>query len=270
MKKLIYDFLKEILPESVQSTLRRIIYAHRNKNFQPYLTEKKVEGISFKFWIGDIEGRDWYDSQATGLDWIEMRFIRDHLIKSGDIVLECGAHHGLGTILFSNWVGAKGKVVAFEPLPQNCNIITKNIELNKLKNIQLENKAIGEMNGRIKINPVSDSYIIRSGKGIEVELIPLDDFAHLNPGFLKIDVEGFELQVLKGAEKILRERPRIAIEIHTEMLSRYKTSVNEILKILNLDHYEVWIQWDDRKEPEEYDFEKPITKRVHLFCIPKQ
>jgi FkbM family methyltransferase len=225
--------------------------------------------VTFDFWIGDAEGRDWYDSEDIGAGWIEMRFIRDNMIKPGDVILECGAHHGCGTILLSNWVGENGKVIAFEPLPTNFDIVNKNIELNGIKNIKIENKAVGANNGLIRINGVSNSFITMSKQGIEVELIQLDDYQHMNPNFLKIDVEGFEQQVLKGAQTILRKRPKLAIELHTEMLSRYGTSVNDILNSIGIDDYNLWIQWDDMEEPEEYNNKNPIKKRVHLFCIPK-
>ena len=87
------------LPESVKSIFRRSIYEIRNRRFQPYLKKKSIEGVSFDFWIGDIDGRDWYDLKCTDPIWIEMRFTRDHMIERGDVILECGAHHGCTTIL---------------------------------------------------------------------------------------------------------------------------------------------------------------------------
>ena len=154
-----------------------------------------------------------------------MRFIMDHLIGQGDVVLECGGHHGCTAIVLSNWVGGDGKVVTFEPLPANYGIIDKNIQQNGLQNVILERKVVGAERGKITIKNASNSSVTLSGEGVEVELTCLDEFEHLNPAFIKIDVEGFEMQVLQGAKKILSTRPKLAIEIHSERLSRYGASV---------------------------------------------
>jgi hypothetical protein len=96
----------------------------------------------------------------------------------------------------------------------------------------------------------------------------LDEYKQLNPTFLKIDVEGFEVQVLQGAKQVLSTRPKLAIEIHTDILSKYGTNVQDLLRLIDLENYKLWIQWEDGKVPEEYDLRTPIEKRVHLFGIP--
>jgi FkbM family methyltransferase len=256
----------KIVPQFVRTALKKILYDLRQRNFKPYLTKKNLDGIVFDFWIGDTDGRDWY-GQADRLSF-EMRFIRDHMIEPGDVVLDCGAHHGRSAILFSKWVGDKGKIVAFEPLPKNCDILGKNIALNEITNIVLERKAVGAHRGRIRIDGVSDSTVIFSKQGLEVEVTCLDDYAHLNPAFVKVDVEGFEHQVLQGAQRVLSKRPKLAVEIHGNKLSKYGASLEDILNAIGLDRYNLWIQWKDSEEPKQYDTKEPITQRVHLFCLP--
>ncbi len=266
----ILDTLKKALPKPVKEVLRRTVYHLRNRRpFKPYLKKKNIEGVVFDFWIGDRDGRDWYDLKCTDPVWVEMRFIKDHLIGLGDVILECGGHHGCTTILLSNWVGAGGKVVTFEPSPANCAIIEKNIQQNELRNVSLERKAVGAEQGIITINDASNSSVTLSGKGIEVELTSLDEYEHLNPTFLKIDVEGFEMKVLEGAKKILSTHPKMAIELHTDQLSHYGASVQDLFRLIDFENYKVWIQWEDGQQPEEYDMTTPIKKRVHLFFIPR-
>jgi len=264
----IFDTVKRALPIPIKEVLKPIYDRLRNRPFKPYLKKKNIEGVVFDFWIGDRDGRDWYDLQCTDPVWVEMRFIKDHLIGRGDVVLECGGHHGCTAIVLSNWVGAAGKVVTFEPSPANCDIIEKNIQQNGLRNVTLERKAVGAERGIITISDASNSSVTPSGKGRRVELICLDEYEHLNPTFLKIDVEGFEMQVLQGAKQILSTRPKLAIEIHTENLSKYGASVQDLFRLIDVENYKLWIQWEDGKEPEEYDMRTPIEKRVHLFGIP--
>lgn len=81
------------------------------------------------------------------------------MIQPGDVVFEYGGHHGCTAIVLSKWVGANGKVVPFEALPANCDIIEKNIQLNNLQNIYLERKAVGAKHGKITIENSSDSSV---------------------------------------------------------------------------------------------------------------
>jgi FkbM family methyltransferase len=271
-KKIMDSFLRTVkrtLPDPVKQLLRRALFPLRNKGlFKPYVIKKDMEGVVFDFLIGDRTGRDWYDRECINNPvWLEMRFIRDQLIEQGDVILECGGHHGCSAILLSNWVGPRGKVVTFEPFPENCDILEKNIKLNRLKNVSLQRNAVGAERGKITID-ASISAVNLSGKGIEVDVTCLDVFEHLNPTFLKIDVEGFEMQVLQGAKNILAKRPKLAIEIHAELLSQYGCSVGDLFKLIKVENYKLWIQWKDNQPPEEYDMKTPIEKRVHLFCVP--
>ena len=108
----------------------------------------------------------------------------------------------------------------------------------------------------------------------EVETTDLDTYAeqqNLHPTFIKIDVEGYEFEVLKGARKILETTPKILLEIHTEQLFLYGTSVKDLFDLIDLSRYKNWIQLDDRKTPVEFDPKLPpnVEKRAHLYAIPK-
>lgn len=265
----ILGIMKRALPKPILEVLRQFVYPLRTRLFfKPHVIKKNMEGVVFDFWIGDRIGRDWYERECINNPiWLEMRFIKDHIIEQGDVVLECGGHHGCSAILLSDWVGDSGKVVTFEPFPANCDILEKNIQLNGLKNVNLQRKAVGAERGTVSISGSSFS-VNPFGKGVKVDLTCLDEYEHLNPTFIKIDVEGFEVQVLQGSKNILSKRPKLAIEIHAEFLSQYGTSVDDLFKLINVENYKVWIQWKDDQQPEEYDMKTPIEKRVHLFCIP--
>jgi len=264
----VFQEIKRVLPESVKEVLRRVVYPERYRQFKPYLKEKNIEGVVFDLWICDKDGRDWYDLQSTDPEWLEMRFLKDHMIEKDDVILECGGHNGCTAVVLSKWIGEGGKVITFEALPKNCDIIEMNIEQNSLQNVTLERKAVGAKRGKITIVDTSNSSVATSGQGIEVELTCLDEYEHLNPTFIKIDVEGFEVQVLRGARRILSKRPKFAIEIHTGAFAKYGDSMDDLFRLIGVENYKLWIQWDDNEQPEEYDMRTPIEKRVHLFGIP--
>jgi len=241
-------------------------------------------------------GQKWYsqpqhkdESEETAEKQVlEMEFVRNNLIQSGDIVFECGGHHGWTAIQLSKWVGTEGKVISFEANSKNKNIIEQNIEINHLANVVVEHKAVSSEPGSITIFKKSNASIIpkfipknlRSTRmfnviyGLEeVQTIDLDTYAAENnimPTFLKIDVEGYEFEVLKGAKKILETAPKILLEIHTEQLFMYGTSVEDLFDAINLSRYKTWIQLDDKKTPVEFDPQSPpkIEKRAHLYAIP--
>ena len=259
--------LVSALPQSVRTALKRIDFHLRQRGFTPYLRRKNLDGTVFDFWIADTDARDWYD--RTDRLTIELRFTRDHLIGAGDVVFDCGAHHGRSAILFSRWVGERGVVIAFEPRPRNADILLKNLVLNGITNVRVERKAVGASSGRIRIDGVSDSTVIFSNQGVEVEVARLDDYASLKPAFVKIDVEGFEYQVLQGARQVLSRRPKLAVEIHGDKLTKYGSSLPDILDAIGLDGYDAWIQWKDSDEPVRYGGE-PVAGRVHMFFIPSK
>lgn len=267
------QIVKQSLPEPLKIILKNIVFRPRNRPFKSYLKKLSFEGEEFDIWISDEVGRTFYDSKTKDPDGAvnyEMQFIKDNMIETGDVVFDCGAHQGITSILFSKWAGQKGKVIAFEALPNNCDIFEKNIEQNGIRNVRLERKAVGAERGRVNIKDTSNSYALPFGEGMEVDLTCLDEYEHLNPKFIKIDVEGFEFEVLQGAEKILSKRPKLDIEIHTALLARYGTSVEDIFKLIYPENYKLWIQQgSELEQPEEYDLKTQITDRSHLFCIPR-
>ncbi len=266
MAKRIQLLLKAMLPESIVERYQAYKFRRRVSNFKPYLIKKRVAEVEFNFWVGDVLGKNWYDSGPVG-STKEMIFIRNNMIKPGDTVFECGAHHGFTTILLAEGVGPEGKVIAFEASKHNCDILMKNIELNGLSNITAYNFAVGSAEGQVCISSSMNSNVLRTPSGETVKMVCLDSFKGENPDFLKIDVEGYETEVLRGAQEIIASKPKIEIEVHTELLAKYNTSVQEILDLIRTEDYEIWIQWTPESEPKRYDNE-PIKHRVHLFAIP--
>ena len=267
---------------------KKAIQAIQKQKIDSYTIKKQLGDVTFNFFIADAEAKEWYDDSLSNEKILlsehpEFEFVRE-ISKSGDIVYECGTHHGLTAILLADWVGAKGKVVTFEINPRNAQIAQKNLEINNIKNVVLERKGLGSQETKLKIfdksnasvtptNIVSTSWLKNFLYGTEeAEIITLDDYAKSSsvaPTFLKIDVEGYETEVLKGATEILKTSPKLEIEIHTEILSRYNTSVKEIFDLIDIERYQAWVQWNDSEKPQKFDLQREIDRRVHLFAVPK-
>jgi len=161
---------------------------------------------------------------------VVQRFLRDH-ITLGDVFYDVGAHHGF----FSVCAGRLGaKVFAFEPAAANAQRLRRNAELNERLDIEVTEAAVWDRDGGVElVHGASDSEW-RVVDGGTAPSITLDAFvrAHSAPSVLKIDVEGSEARVLRGAEALLRETPPIVVcELHGHAA---RDEVCELLKDFEL------------------------------------
>ena len=172
--------------------------------------------------------------------------------KQGNIVVDIGAHMGRYTIISSKRVGTNGKVIAIEAHPGNFEMLNRNIKLNQLTNVIPLNYAVYSKETKIKLYlPEEDSgYTIyntimsnRAGtedKFVEVNantldcLLQLDQIREEEVNWVKIDVEGAEFEVLKGATNVLSKSKDIALlmELHGPP-NVYRPKVQEFLNLYN-------------------------------------
>ena len=141
-------------------------------------------------------------------------------LQEGDVVVDAGAHIGVFTVRASLKVGKTGKVYAFEPERENFKYLSLNTK--GLENVEIFEKALWSSKGsktlyHSKGNTGGHSLFSYNGReaAYEVKTVRLDDVVTGKVDFLKMDVERSELEVLRGAEKILEKyRPYIAAELH--------------------------------------------------------
>jgi FkbM family methyltransferase len=172
--------------------------------------------------------------------------------KEGDIVIDIGAHIGLYTIISSKRVGAQGKVVAIEADPENFEMLNSNIKLNQLTNVIPLNYAAFSKETKIKLylpsgesgftkyNTIMPNWINTQEKFVEVNANTLDYLLQLNKirqeevNWIKIDVEGAEFEVLKGATNVLSKSKDVAIlmELHGPP-HIYRPKVEELVNLYN-------------------------------------
>jgi FkbM family methyltransferase len=163
-------------------------------------------------------------------------------VKNFDLVLDIGANVGNHSFYFSNICNAK-QIIAFEPDPKNCLIYSNNNPSSTLHQIALSN-----YNGKAYLNN-SSPHNSGTGKlsldGMEIQVATLDSFNLSNVTFVKMDVEGEELNVLKGmTNTIINSKPEMLIEVH------YGITIDNVLSVL----------------PIKYDFE--LIKSYQYFLKP--
>lgn len=147
----------------------------------------------------------------------ERRFFQS-VIESGHVVVDVGANQGVFTLLFSRLVGDSGRVVALEPDPSLFAALDQNCRVNVAHNVTRLNVAAGDTPGQGILhcsrfnrgdNRMTDSL---RGPAVPVEIVTLDDVVpESRVDMIKIDVQGFELNVVRGMQAILDRSPAIRV-----------------------------------------------------------
>ena len=140
------------------------------------------------------------------------------LIDVGNTVIDVGAFMGTHTIAFARHVGYKGQVCAFEPHPVAFGLLKLNVEQNDLSNVKLFNVALSDYTGTIishkadladtdspgSFSLLTEIDVAPENNGITIDVTTLDQFDIDKCHLIKVDVEGMELDVLKGAIQTLK------------------------------------------------------------------
>lgn len=172
--------------------------------------------------------------QAMLTDSYESRVRRfvENLLQAGMTVLDIGAHHGLYTLLASRKVGVRGRVLAFEPSARERNNLLQHLRLNRCTNVDVESVALGGESGQGELyvvegmetgcNCLRPPHVSEPTTKVSISIETLDGCLRRrgieHADFIKIDVEGAELEVLKGATGLLKRPPRPIILAEVEDL----------------------------------------------------
>jgi FkbM family methyltransferase len=174
-------------------------------------------------------------------------FLNDGVVKEGDLVLDIGANIGYYALMESNLVGSTGKVYAVEPVSTNLKTLLENIRLNGCKNIEVFHLAFGDKKGRaiIYISDHANLCSIKKNPNLtykreeEVEISTVDSFLNgrKTPNLIRMDVEGYEYNIIKGMKETLKKDVKLLIEVHGFLMT--KEQLNEIFRILKQNHFKV-------------------------------
>jgi FkbM family methyltransferase len=192
-----------------------------------------------------IASDDNYLNDIKGKFEPDMVRLFDSLIKPSDTVFDIGANIGCTSILFGNMAKM---VYSFEPSPTTFHFLQKNTRAANLVNTEIVNSGLGKTAGSFELTFSKDnrsggfvSNRISASEGHQVEKIDIikgDDFVVSNEiervDFIKIDVEGFERDVLDGLAGILaRDKPTVTLELNHWCLNVFqRTSVPDFLDYL--------------------------------------
>ncbi len=244
---MIPHILIERLPSKFQSGIRRIL----PKLPIPIAMPNRI------CWVTGTPGG--LDFSVVNIEKPERRFVTSFL-KPGMTVLDVGAHHGLYTTLMSKLVGPSGRVIAFEPSPRELVGLTRHLRLNGCRNVSVAAVAVGSAAGAADLYVVQDE---RSGANslrrpqldgrlndsvrISVPVTALDQYlsehgiSHVD--FIKMDIEGAELDAFKGAARLLtgRDKPALMVEMSDMVTAPWGYPAREKYDLLSAWDY----QWSE-------------------------
>ena len=233
--KSVYYFFREYLPLHILS-----LWAKNGE-----ITTSTIHGYRMTVNLNDVGIS--HELALYGVHERESSQVVKKIIEPGMTILEIGANIGYYAILEARNAGASGHLYAVEPSPFNVALLKKNLARNNIKNADVYAMAIGEQNTTLPFFIAEksnlSSFIDREAVGtmdgttVDVNVQTLDAFlADKKPvDFIRMDVEGYEWEILQGAEKILSQAtpPKyFFIELHSTLLPKKNRSSRDVIEKL--------------------------------------
>jgi len=203
-----------------------------------------------------IEGREHEDD-------VKKTFMNN--IDDGDTIIDVGANIGEFSLIAAKKVGHKGKVISIDPLKQAVSWLEKNFTLNGFSNYEILEKAVGKNKGTMTLykrsessetgilDPdISEKKLINTGKIIVDTIDDIISSRNINKvEMLKIDVEGFEYEVLCGCKNSFKENKikKIICEIHSLFLKKKGLDKNSIYDILKENGFSISVLDSSEERP---------------------
>ncbi len=242
---------------------------------------------------GLVNQKIFFDYHKYSADSIN-KFLIQHFVKQGDTVIDIGAHIGLYSVFLSKLVESHGKVFCFEPHKNIVKNLENNLILNGYRNFEIHNYGLGDKDEELNFNSVySDSffegtvnssflanekiaskYFDAKFEKIKTKVFKLDSIlSDEQISFVKIDTEGFELNILKGMKKIIKNsKPIIIFEFQTKRLQYLAIELHMFDELLT-EHYNIFKIFIDIKTNniafKKFLFDNYDEYSGDLICLPK-
>ena len=202
---------------------------------------------------------------------------------AGRTVYDVGGYEGVFSLFFARQVGPAGRLVTFEPNPVNHAKIVANLALNGFRNVEIRRIAVGAAPGSATLVFPADETArgslltdiqdqIKQEKHVAAVEVDVDSIDHQiagglpEPDFVKIDVEGLELEVLQGMSAVIaRRHPALYIEIHGADMQRKLENATAVIEYLWLAGYAV--RHVESGQNIDNAAKIPTARRGHLYCV---
>jgi len=217
----------------------------------------------------------------NGFEQDETIFVR-RFLENGDIFLDIGANIGLFSLIASHYVGDKGKIYTFEPATETYRRLCENVEMNAFNNILTFQIGLSDKEEELLFNTSQTGYdawnsftkleVLKDSQSILVKTKTLDSFLNqLNisdVNFVKLDVEGWEMNVLKGSKELLlsEKAPVLMVEFTEENAFAAGYYCGEIYDFVKQFGYN-WYRYDSKQNTLIYEEKRLHYPYDNLFAI---
>jgi FkbM family methyltransferase len=208
------------------------------------LVERRAEAVTVETagFRMELDLREVVDSQVYYTGEFEPETVEtiDRLVRPGDVALDVGANVGFVTLTLAVRVGEAGRVYAFEPTERAFQRLARNLSLNSFPQVRALRLGVSDREGRTQAR-IRSSYRtdgIDSSTEQAISLVTLDLWAAREGldrvDFIKIDTDGMEVQVFRGARATLeRLRPGVFFELVPQAISDAGESAEELVRFLD-------------------------------------
>lgn len=258
MRKRIIQSILKILPVIYLEKIMQIESFTKIRKYARRALSKRNVVLQYGVGEGLKYNAGGYDPDTTlGIYELPVQNALSKNLKAGEVFYDIGANVGFFSIIGANLVGSTGTVYAFEPDPSNVAKIRHNSQLNSFHNITILEKAAFHSSGegQLLITEFPGSRTLTttaksSGKKYEkspqvsVDLIAIDDLVESNdilpPTVMKIDIEGAELDALKGLRQTIKKfKPTIIYEVDDSLQNGYSQKKGKIDQFVQNLGYEI-------------------------------
>jgi FkbM family methyltransferase len=231
------SYAKKYLPQPVVDVLRVVKYRLDLAAFPRRVVSHRYDGYDLKMNIDDRIAAEWYDH-----DWKlppEIEFLLNEPVPRDGRVFDLGAHQCLIAMLLGKKIVPAGTVTAVEANAHNAAIARRNLELNRIGNIEVVYGLVSGTSGKGRADLSFNSRARPALNAIasdEVDALSIDDLSHSKgwPDLVYMDIEGFEIEALKGASQTLSRWCHWFVELHgDETLARYGAKNADVLDFFN-------------------------------------
>ena len=245
---MIHRLLRSALPAPIYTRLGLARDAIDRVRFRPYVATHVYGRRTLSVHLTDAMAQGWYDH-----DWplpAEIGLLAERgRLREGARVFDIGAHQGVVAMMLGDLVGPSGRVVAVEATLHNADVAWRNVALNDLTQVVVMHAAGADAPGVVRFSPRMNGHVAAPDEAsVEVRALTVDELTtrHGAPQVLFVDVEGYELNVLRGARQTLESHhPDIFVEVHVGAgLERFGTA--EDLLALIPSGYEILVAPSDR------------------------
>lgn len=206
------------------------------------------------------------------------------LVRPGDVCLDIGANMGWYTTLFQKLVGSNGVVHAFEPVPPTFERLARNVRMNRLQNVRLNDLALGDEEKDVELHifdnlPDGHASIATFGQSdfqsFTSRMIMLDTYLEEtrtdNVRLVKMDIEGAELMMLKGASRLFEQEtvPVIEVEMALATTRGFGYLPNDLIRFIREKADYDFFTIDERRfKLKQIDGFRPEDEGANVLCLP--